>query len=76
MTPPAAYTYLRLSVTDQCNLNCFYCQPSERRDFLSPEAFLTRPEIIRLVGFFCQPRVRHVRITAANRWCGRTFASS
>lgn len=63
MSSPMPYNYLRLSVTDQCDFNCFYCQPSQRRDFLSAEALLTRPEITRLVRVFVALGVRHVRIT-------------
>lgn len=63
MSGLSSYNYLRLSVTDQCDFNCFYCQPSGRRDFLSPDDLLTRQEIQRLVGVFVGFGVEHVRLT-------------
>ncbi|MFW6041549.1 MAG: GTP 3',8-cyclase MoaA, partial [Guyparkeria sp.] len=42
--------YLRLSVTDRCDLRCFYCMPEGFKDFEVPEHWLTVGEIERLVG--------------------------
>ena len=55
-------TYLRVSVTDRCNLKCVYCIPDgmewfERDDILSYE------EIARLVAVFSRMGVRKVRLT-------------
>jgi cyclic pyranopterin phosphate synthase len=56
-------TYLRVSVTDRCNLRCLYCLPEDAefpfgdRDFLSPE------EIEALVGTLVRPGIRRVRLT-------------
>jgi len=41
--------YLRLSVTDRCNLNCLYCQPGEGPTITPPEELLTAPEIEQVV---------------------------
>jgi cyclic pyranopterin phosphate synthase len=41
--------YLRLSVTDRCNLNCLYCQPGEGPTVTPPEELLTAAEIERVV---------------------------
>lgn len=57
------YTYLRLSVTDRCNFNCFYCQPALRRRFLEHKEVLDFKEILALVGFFTDRGIRHVRLT-------------
>ncbi len=38
--------YLRLSVTDRCDLRCFYCLPGDYRDFSEPEEWLTFDEIV------------------------------
>ena len=40
---------LRISVTDRCNLRCFYCMPMENVQFLPREELLTFEEISRFV---------------------------
>ena len=42
--------YLRLSVTDRCDLRCTYCMPEGFRDFEEPAHWLTFDEIERLIG--------------------------
>lgn len=55
--------YVRLSVTDQCDLRCFYCMPKGFKDFEEPEHWLTFDEIARVMGAFGQLGVQRVRIT-------------
>jgi len=55
--------YLRLSVTDRCDLRCQYCLPAGYRDFEEPEHWLTFDEIERLVRAFTELGVRRVRLT-------------
>jgi cyclic pyranopterin phosphate synthase len=55
--------YLRLSVTDRCDLRCSYCLPDGYRDFEEPAHWLTFPEIERVVRAFADLGVRRVRIT-------------
>lgn len=55
--------YLRLSVTDRCNLNCMYCAPLGGKQFLSHEEVLRYEEIARLVKIFVKVGIRKVRIT-------------
>jgi len=55
--------YLRLSVTDRCDLRCVYCLPEDYRDFSEPEEWLSFDEIERVVGAFAALGVRRVRIT-------------
>jgi cyclic pyranopterin phosphate synthase len=57
------YPYLRLSLTDRCNFNCFYCQPRQRRIFLDQDEILTHGEILSLVKVFSRYGVKHVRLT-------------
>ncbi len=56
-------TYLRLSVTDRCDLRCHYCMPQGFSDFETPEQWLTFDEIERVVGAFGRLGVHRVRIT-------------
>lgn len=55
--------YLRLSVTDRCNLRCFYCLPRGFADFEEPEAWLSFGEIERLVRIFAGLGVSKLRLT-------------
>ncbi len=55
--------YLRLAVTDRCNLRCFYCMPEEGIHFLPKEQLLTYEEMIRLADIFSSMGVDKIRIT-------------
>ena len=55
--------YLRLSVTDKCNLRCFYCLPKGFKLFESQENWLTFEEIERVVKAFGELGVHRVRLT-------------
>jgi len=55
--------YLRLSVTDKCNLRCFYCLPKGYNDFDPASQQLTQDEIVRIVGAFTEMGVHRVRLT-------------
>lgn len=55
--------YVRLSVTDRCDLRCVYCIPKGFRDFQEPADWLTFDEIERIIRAFGELGVRRVRIT-------------
>ena len=55
--------YIRLSVTDKCNLRCFYCLPKHFKDFELPAHWLTFDEIERVISAFADLGVAKVRIT-------------
>ena len=55
--------YVRLSVTDKCNLRCFYCMPKGFKDFEQPENWLTFDEIERVIKAFTELGVARVRLT-------------
>jgi cyclic pyranopterin phosphate synthase len=55
--------YLRLSVTDRCDLRCSYCLPKGFRDFTEPADWLAPEEIARVVGVFARLGVSRVRLT-------------
>jgi cyclic pyranopterin phosphate synthase len=54
--------YVRLSVTDRCNLRCTYCM-SEDMTFLPKKDLLTLEELDRLAGLLVRRGVRHIRLT-------------
>src|SRR5690606_37576691 len=55
--------YLRISVTDRCDLRCTYCLPAHFKDFDAPAHWLTHDEMTRLVGLFTAMGVRKLRLT-------------
>ncbi|MCB6184567.1 GTP 3',8-cyclase MoaA [Leeia sp. TBRC 13508] len=55
--------YLRLSVTDRCDLRCSYCIPKGFKGFEEPKHWLTFDEIERLIGAFARLGLRRVRLT-------------
>lgn len=57
-----AVTYLRLSVTDRCDLRCTYCM-SERMNFLPKADLLTLEELERVSNAFIARGVRKIRVT-------------
>ena len=56
-------TYLRLSITDRCNLRCVYCMPEHGVKQLPHEEILTFEELERLVMLFCRLGITKVRLT-------------
>ncbi len=55
--------YVRLSVTDKCDLRCFYCLPKGFKGFEEPDNWLSFDEIERIIGAFGALGVSRVRIT-------------
>jgi cyclic pyranopterin phosphate synthase len=55
--------YVRLSVTDKCNLRCFYCMPKGFKSFEEPDNWLSFDEIERVIGAFGELGVHRVRLT-------------
>lgn len=55
--------YLRISVTDKCNLRCRYCMPAEGVERLSHSEILTLEEISRVVEVMAGLGIRKVRLT-------------
>jgi cyclic pyranopterin phosphate synthase len=54
---------LRISVTDRCNIRCFYCMPETGVKFEAPEQELTFEEIERFVSIAARLGVRKLRLT-------------
>ena len=56
-------TYLRVSVTDKCNLRCVYCMPESGLEWLKREELLSYEEIVDLVRAAASVGVRTIRLT-------------
>ncbi|SDK77372.1 cyclic pyranopterin phosphate synthase [Catalinimonas alkaloidigena] len=63
--------YLRLAVTDRCNLRCFYCMPAEGIPYLPKKELLRYEEMERLVTLLAQLGIRKVRITGGEPFVRR-----
>ncbi|KIW04845.1 molybdenum cofactor biosynthesis protein A [Verruconis gallopava] len=57
------HDYLRISITERCNLRCLYCMPEEGVQLSPPEHLLTTPEIFYLSSLFVSQGVTKIRLT-------------
>lgn len=67
--------YLRLSITDRCNLRCVYCMPAAGLDFFSQDKIMSQDEIVRLVQNFARLGVTKVRLTGGEPLLRRDLAT-
>ena len=63
--------YLRLAVTDRCNLRCFYCMPEEGIKYVPRHELLSYEEMLRLTGLLATLGVRKVRLTGGEPFVRR-----
>ncbi len=66
--------YVRLSVTDRCDLRCSYCIPEGFKGFEEPSHWLTFDEIERLIGAFARLGVSRIRMTGGEPLLRRDIA--
>jgi len=57
------HTYLRISLTERCNLRCQYCMPEEGIDLTPNDKILTRQEIHKIAKLFVESGVDKIRLT-------------
>ena len=57
------HNYLRISLTDNCNLRCFYCMPEEEYDFTPASKLMQKDEIEILSRIFVSLGVNKIRLT-------------
>ncbi|KAL8622868.1 hypothetical protein ACOMHN_026989 [Nucella lapillus] len=57
------HRYLRISLTERCNLRCQYCMPEEGVDLSPKDHLLTTPEILTLSRMFVQQGITKIRLT-------------
>ena len=58
-----AHSYLRISLTERCNLRCQYCMPEEGVELTPNSNLLTSAEILRLARLFVEAGVDKIRLT-------------
>ena len=57
------HNYLRISLTDNCNLRCFYCMPEEDYAFMPNQQLMQKDEIVSLAKIFISNGVNKIRLT-------------
>ncbi|XP_062594932.1 molybdenum cofactor biosynthesis protein 1-like [Saccostrea cucullata] len=57
------HNYLRISISERCNLRCQYCMPEEGVDLTSKERLLSTKEIIHIAELFMKQGVNKIRLT-------------
>ncbi|MBV8047152.1 MAG: GTP 3',8-cyclase MoaA [Paludibacterium sp.] len=66
--------YLRLSLTDRCDLRCSYCRPREFDGYAEPDTWLTFDEIERVVAVFARMGAGRIRLTGGEPLLRRGLA--
>ncbi len=67
--------YLRLAVTDRCNLRCQYCMPAEGIDIVDRKDLLTYKEMYRITRVLSELGVNKVRLTGGEPFVRKDFIS-
>ena len=68
-------TYLRLAITDRCNLRCQYCMPSHGIDIVDRKELLTYKEMYRITRVLSDLGVNKVRLTGGEPFVRRDFVN-
>lgn len=69
------HDYLRISLTDNCNLRCFYCMPEEDYAFMPNQRLMQKDEIVQLATLFVQNGVKKIRLTGGEPLVRKDAAS-
>ena len=55
--------YIRISVTDKCNLRCVYCMPEEGIEYIPHKEIISYEEILRLANAFASLGIHSIKLT-------------
>jgi len=55
--------YLRISLTDKCNLKCVYCMPEKETNYFKKDNMLSNDEMLRIIKLMAQIGISKVRFT-------------
>ena len=69
------HNYLRISMTDNCNLRCFYCMPEEDYDFTQANKLMQPDEIVNIAKIFVANGVNKIRLTGGEPLVRKDAAS-
>lgn len=57
------HDYLRISLTERCNLRCFYCMPEEGIQLRDKKEFMSSEELLEIAKVFVELGVKKIRLT-------------
>ncbi|HFD32848.1 MAG TPA: GTP 3',8-cyclase MoaA [Gammaproteobacteria bacterium] len=57
------FDYVRIAITEKCNLRCTYCMPEEGVDFANGEQILSTDEVLQVIRVLAEMGVKKVRFT-------------
>lgn len=66
-------SYMRLSITDRCNLRCMYCRSDQPEEFIPHDDILTYEELIGLIKLGQKLGIEKLRLTGGEPFCRRDF---
>jgi len=66
-------SYLRLSITDHCNLRCLYCRPPERVPYIPHDDILRYEELLVMVDLARELGIGKIRLTGGEPFLRRNF---
>lgn len=67
------HDYLRISLTDRCNLRCTYCMPEEGITLRPKKEFMTSEEVIQIASTFVELGVKKIRLTGGEPLIKKDF---
>ncbi len=67
------HTYLRISLTDRCNLRCFYCMPEEGIELMEKPSIMTHEEVVAISKTFVNLGVNTIRLTGGEPLIRKNF---
>jgi molybdenum cofactor biosynthesis enzyme MoaA len=68
-----SHSYLRVSLTERCNLRCSYCMPEEGVQLKKNDEILSTPELLHLIKLFVRNGVKKVRFTGGEPLVRKDF---
>lgn len=69
------HDYLRISLTERCNLRCFYCMPEEGIQLREKSEFMSSEELIEIAKKFVELGVKKIRLTGGEPLIKKDFAN-
>jgi len=66
-------SYLRLSITDHCNLRCLYCRPREQVPYIPHDDILRYEELLTMVDLARELGIGKIRLTGGEPFLRRNF---
>lgn len=69
------HNYLRISLTERCNLRCFYCMPEEGIELRDKAEFMSAEELVHIAKIFVDLGVTKIRLTGGEPLIKKNAAS-